>query len=256
MKIKCCFDVTNEYIKKNIPCIIDVVDDNDVKYTYINKTRVNEMEYNNDFQVCSGYLKDDDTPIPNANIFFLYNNKEKNTEVVNDGVNGIKNAERNNTFEKSDNCVIVEKCKTDENGKYTAFIENGIYDIKIDCGKYKDVQKNIYVKDGIQGERYCLMNSLINKPIGKSTLIMNKSNSKLIKLSLLDEHNKYTNGDLIISQNNKIIVYIKINKKSMFMLDNGIYDIRLRNKYTDIKIINNFEFNENDDFVEKLIQNL
>ena len=39
----------------------------------------------------------------------------------------------------------------------------------------------------------------------------------------------------------------------MFMLDNDIYDIRIRNNNTNIKIIKDFEFNENDDFVEKLI---
>lgn len=255
LKIKCCFDVTNEFIKKSIPCVIDIVEESNVEYTYINKEKVNEMDYNNKFQFCTGYLKEDNIPIPNAIIYFMKNNKEKNIEQINDGINGIKNAERNNTFEKNNNIsIIVEKCITDENGKYYAYIENGFYDIKIDCGNYKDIQNNVEIKDGIIGEKYWIVKSLINKRIGKSTFKMNNTNSKLIKLNLLNEHSQFIDGDLIITKNNEIIVYKKINKQSMFMLDNDTYDIRIRNNNTNIKIIENFEFNEKDDFVEKLIK--
>lgn len=255
MKINCCFDITYEQIKKTIPCIVDIVKDNKTEYKYFNNKQVNMYDFNNEFKVCTGYLKENTTPIPNAIIYFIKNSKSNNTEQITDGINGIKNFKTNNTFEKYNNSIIVDKCKTDENGKYIAFIENGTYDIKIDCGNYKDIQTNIEVKDGIQGEYYWIINDLINKQIGKSTLIMNKTNSRLIKLNLLNEQKKYANGDLIITQNNKIIVYKKINKNTMFMLDNGVYDIRLRNQNTNVKIINNFEFNENDDFVSKLIDN-
>lgn len=257
MKIKCCFDVTHEYIKKNISCSFDVQDDNDISYEYINVEKVNNQdEYNNDFNVCTGFLKEDkNTIIPNANITFLINNNNNDIlEKVTDGINGIINAERNHTDNVKYNSIIVEECKSDENGKFYAFIENGIYDIKINCGDFKTIQKNIKINDGIQGEHYYTINSLINKKIGKSTFKMNKSIAKMINLSLLNENKNFINGDLIISQNNKIVVYKKIDKYSMFALENGIYDIRIRNKNTNIKIIKNFEFNENDDFVEKLMK--
>jgi len=255
MRINCCFDITHEHIKKKIPCMIDIVKDNKVQYKYFNVQQVNSYDFNNEFKVCKGFLKENNNPIPNATIYFMKNIKSKNMEQVNDGVNGIKNFNTNNTFEKFNNSIIVDKCKTDENGMYVAFIENGIYDIKIDCGIYKDIQPNMQINDGIQGEYYWIIEDLINKQIGKSTYKMNKTNSKLIKLNLLDEQKKYTNGDLIITKDNKVIVYKKIKKHTMFMLDNGVYDIRLRNRHTDVKIINGFEFNENEDFVTKLINN-
>ena len=251
-KITCCFDITNEYIKKNIKCYVNLVEDNNVNYIFFNNEKQSNIEFNN-VNLCNGYLKEDNIPIPNASIYFLSSSQSQNVEKISDGINGIKNAERNNTFNMHSNNIIVDKCKTDDNGKYTSFIENGIYDIKIDCGNYKDIQKNILVDDGIEGEYYCIINSLINKKIGKSTYKMNNTEKRMINLSLLNENKTYSNGDLIITQNNKLIVYKKINKNTMFALDNGIYNIRLRNKNTNIKIINNFEFNENDDFVEKLI---
>lgn len=252
-KIKCCFDVTNEYINKFIPCAIDIEDNcSKISYEYINNGIVDDLNFNN-FNVCSGYLKDGDATISNATITFLKSSQNKNTEKVTDGVNGIINAERNHTFEMHSNNIIVDKCKTDSNGKFTAFIENGVYDIKIDCPSYKGTQKSQIITDGIQGEFYYIAKSLINKRLGKSTCILNLTNARYINLFLLNEYKHYTNGDLIITQNNEVKVYKKINKNATFMLETGIYDIRIRNDDVNIKIINNFNFTEDDDFVEKLI---
>lgn len=254
-KIKCCFDISYEYINKKIRCSFDLVNDNNIKITYSNNVTSN-YEFNNNVQLCSGYIKEDNNSIPNATIYFMTSSQRQNTEEIYDGINGIKNAKRNHTFEMKSNNIIVDKCVSNSEGKYIAFVENGIYDIKIEINGYIDILKNQEITDGITQEHYYTIDSTINKKIGKSTYIMNKYPARMINVSLLNEYGNFINGDLIITQNNNLIVYKKINNKNnMFALENGIYDIRIRNKNTNVKIIKNFEFNEDDDFIEKLITN-
>ena len=89
----------------------------------------------------------------------------------------------------------------------------------------------------------------------------------LILLQTIFQLNQYlhlTNGEIIITQNNELIVYKKFNNFNefidiknfenydMFALLPGIYDIRIRNDNTQLLYLKDFEFNIEDDFVDKL----
>jgi hypothetical protein len=74
----------------------------------------------------------------------------------------------------------------------------------------------------------------------------------MINISLLNEYKRFENGEIIISKNDELYVYKKINKNSLFALENGTYDIRLRNDNVNVKVIKNFVFDT--DFVEKLMR--
>ena len=58
-------------------------------------------------------------------------------------------------------------------------------------------------------------------------------------------------------QNNNLIVYTNINDGVVsFVLEPGIYDIKMRSNNIPVKIVNNFEFNPSDGFFNKLFQNI
>jgi hypothetical protein len=250
VKFQGCFDVTTEYIKKFFNAMFDVVENTTAKYEYSNGA--NEYEYNHSFSLCNGYLKDNDGIVKNATITFFLSSQNNNTETVTDGVNGIKNAERNHTFEMVQNNIIVDKCTTDENGKYTSFVKNGVYDIRIEYNGYKTTLKNQTITDGLDKEVYFTIDSLIERKIGKSTYKMCNTDFRMINISLLNEYKRFENGEIIISKNDELYVYKKINKNSLFALENGTYDIRLRNDNVNVKVIKNFVFDT--DFVEKLMK--
>lgn len=247
LKIPCSFDVDYTHIIKHIPCSIQLTDVNNVE-----KEGVFNIQ-----PLCKGYIKIEDTNIANAVItFYKPNIKQPNTidydtNHYTDGINGVKNWHWNNTFEIHSENYIIDKVKSDSNGFYTAFVKNGTYDILVQYNGNSELLKNIEITDGIEDEFYYYINGLISKKLN-STYIMVNEYARNINMSLINQYMNLTDGELIITQKDKLVVYKKIKENTLFALEPGVYDIRIRNDDTQLLFIKDFEFGIEDDFVDNL----
>lgn len=246
IKIKSSFEITHNHIHKSIPCMIDIAQ-NDKQY----------IEYLTNYQLCAGNLEIDGMLIDNALITFIQpqnnlgNTIDYNTNNYTDGINGVKNWHWNNTFEIHNNNIIKDKV-TSINGHYVSFITNGIYDIKIQYNGKVEVLKNQEIVDGLIDEYYYIIDGQIKQKL-QSTYIMHDDYARNINLKYFNQYGHLINGEIIISQNNNLIVYRKINENNMFALEPGIYDIRLRGDNINTIIITNFEFLNDMDFVKEIL---
>lgn len=251
IKVKCSFEITRNTITKTIPCMVDIKENN--------KSYIENL---NDFSLCNGILEIDGDNISNAVIYFMQpqnslgNTIDYDTNHYTDGINGVKNWHWNNTFEMHTNNIIKDKVITDKSGKYTSYINNGIYDIKIEYNGKTESIKNQDITDGLSEEYYYIVKGDIKKKL-KSTYIMVDDFARNIELKYINQYGNLINGEIVISKDNDLIVYRKIYEDgSMFALEPDIYDIRLKADNINTIIIRNFEFDEQDDFIDKLINYL
>ena len=251
IKIKSSFDLTFYEILKKINCSFEISDSKNFE--------IHGQTEN--VSLCNGKLKinnnENESIINSAILTFFYpniktpNTIDYDTNHYTDGINGVKNWHWNNTFEIHSENLIADKVNVID-GNYTAFVRNGIYDIKVEYDNKVELVKNQEVTEGLDKEYYYIVDSLIKKKLN-STNIMHNHYARNIDISILNQYEHLDHGELIISQNNNLIVYRIIDEKVMFALEPGIYDIRLRNEKMSVKIIKDFEFGENDDFVDKLV---
>lgn len=143
---------------------------------------------------------------------------------------------------------------------YNSYLSNGIYNIVL-----KD-NLNIRNYNNIQIDNNINKSIIINKGIIKTVYNndvynfydLNENDIYYIYGNILDVYNyKANNIELVITQNNNLIVYTNINDGVVsFVLEPGIYDIKMRSNNIPVKIVNNFEFNPSDGFFNKLFQNI
>ena len=259
IKIPASFDIDYVHIIKSIPCSVQLTTVSDNK-------KKGKLSVPN---TCKGIIKLEEQPLKNAVItFYKPNIKQPNTvdydtNHYTDGINGVKNWHWNNTFDIHSENYIVDKVMSDDNGYYVSFVTNGIYDILVQYNGQSELLKNQEITDGIEDEFYYYIDGLISQKL-HSTYIMVNELARNIKISLLNQYLHLTDGELIITQNNELIVYKKFNNFNkfidikdfenydMFALLPGTYDIRIRNNNTQLLYLKDFEFNIEDDFVDKL----
>lgn len=218
------------------------------------------IEHLDNSQLCSGILEIDGELIDKAVITFIQpqnnqgNTINYNTNHYTDGINGVKNWHWNNTFEMHNNNIIKDKVISN-NGNYVCFIENGVYDIKIQYNGKTEVVKNQEVTDGLQDEFFYTIQGQIQEKL-YSTYIMVDEIARNIRLKYINQYNNLINGKIVISQDDNLIVYKKINNKDLFALEPGVYNIRLMADNINTIIIKDFNFTEDMDFVESLFDYL
>lgn len=156
-----------------------------------------------------------------------------------------------NNIADSPNNLVYDYTYTDSNGEYVAFLESGEYKIRIDTPT-KQFFFNQIVSAGIQ-EYYLYTESAAIKAKIEDTTLVYGTSKVLISGCLVDEYNTPHEGQIIISQNNQLVAFIHtLNGKYNFLLDYGIYDIRIRTANRSVVIYQQFNFQPGKGFFTEL----
>jgi hypothetical protein len=237
-------DIHGGSTKRTFHGLIDVVHSDDTKIILTNGNK--ELDINDKEQYrpqpVKGVINDsknnNNIPVSNTRITFI-------KDFVVDNKN-------NQDYEGKK--TIIDRAITNSNGEYIVFVPPGQYTIKVDNDKYTKYFKNQKVKEGLINQFYYLVDSTI-KEKNKDVIKFHNTDKNLIQGVMLNEHNNpISNAEIIITKNDIVITYIKTdsNGKYKFALEKGVYDIRIRQNKKDIKILNDFNFDPNNGFVESL----
>ena len=169
-------------------------------------------------------------------------------------VANIKLTFMNNINSASPNNIVYDYTYTDELGNYIAFLEPGEYKIRVDLPSRRQFFFSQLIKEGIK-EYFLYPKSAAIKTKIDDTTVLYGTSKVLVSGCLVDELNKPHAGQIIISQNNDLVAFINtLTGIYQFLIDYGIYDIRLRSKDRSIKIYNNFSFIPNKGFFTELVK--
>lgn len=149
--------------------------------------------------------------------------------------------------------IIIDYCITDTNGQYIVFIEPGIYTIRIDGGQAPQIFTNQEITTGLQNQYYYLIDKGLIQKKYSDIIEFSGTTKRLIYGEMINQSKQpLINSEIIISQNNVVISYIKTdnNGKYFFAIDNGIYDVRIRGPKQPVKIIKNFNFEDGKGFMK------
>jgi hypothetical protein len=173
-----------------------------------------------------GYIKDGDSGVPYVRVSFIKNG------------------------------VTIDYYTTGSDGKYAAFIEPGVYDIKINSNSYNTTHQSVEIKEGLKSQfYYTIKSTVVNRY--DDVIEFNGTSKKLITGVMTNQdHKVLSNVEIIISQDDKVVTYFKTNKngKYNFALDNGNYDVRIRGNNKPIKIIKDFNFESGKGFFTEIKQ--
>lgn len=247
-------DITGDSISKIINGMFDVVDSSEIVPIY------NYVSYNNGIRTESHTksIYDNNISMPFVEII---------EEKINNQIFPIQNIKitfvkddviyENNNLISNGSKRIVDTCITNSEGKYFAFVEDGIYTIKVEGGKYNKTFYNKQIINGIKEHFYTIRSLIQKREI--NTLSLVGTNDKLIQGIMVDEHKKpIENAEIIISQVvdniENLVMYCKTNNegKYEFALPLGVYNVRLRSPKHSVVIVNNLNFEEGHDFVSIL----
>lgn len=152
--------------------------------------------------------------------------------------------------------VVKDYCITNNDGEYTIFVEPGIYTIRIDGGQAPQIFDNQEIENGLTHQYYQLLKGgLIQEKISNDTIVYCGEIKRLIYGQLLNQNKRpIVNAEIIIIQNNIVKTYIKTdsNGKYYFLLENGIYDIKIRAEKQPIKYLKDINFENNKSFLQCL----
>lgn len=167
--------------------------------------------------------------------------------------NNVSN-EMNDNYIDSPNNIIYDYTYTNKLGEYYAFLESGEYRVRIDTPN-KQFFFNQVIPTGIQ-EYYLYPESAYIKEKIDDTTILYGTSKVLVAGCLLNEHNTPFPGEICISQGNQLITFIKTQTgKYNFLIDYGIYDIRIRHYHRSVKIYQKFNFQPGKGFFTELDKN-
>lgn len=220
LTLDCYFDVIGRQSVHTNKCFFDVVTENDYTLSLYTNNKCFKNASELDIKrykvkpVC-GFLKHKDKTYVNAKIVFVKLNE--NTSSFGD--------------------VVTEVCYTDKGGKYTAYIEPGLYNIEIYINNNKIIKRNQKIQDGMKFQYFQKVNGLIHKKY-KDTVSFCGTEYKNIYGQLID--NKKTpiaNAEIIVLQDDVICAYVKTDDdgRYSFALKNGKYTVKIRSEKSPIK---------------------
>lgn len=145
------------------------------------------------------------------------------------------------------NGKIVDRCITNENGEYKAFIDFGIYDIEI-------IFKS--------GKKHVVKNQVLNNPINKIKEFSGYGSFKITDYIEDDVNNRINDAYILVTSYNEIlnidelVCCVKTGDLGYysFNINKGNYNIQIRHKDYDTKFINNLFFNSNIDEFKKALK--
>ena len=216
----CYFDVIGRLSTHSNKCFFDVVED--TAYDLILHT--NNTEIKNPKQIdFSRYITNP--------LYGVLSNGDKT--FVNAKVEFIKQNEVRSMFGD----IVSEICYTDKGGKYTAFIEPGLYNIDIFVNNQKITKRNITIQQGLKFQYYKTVKGLIHHKYADVVSFCG-CDYKMVYGQLID--NKKTpihNAEMIILQDGKLDTYIKTDDDGnyAFAIKNGVYTVKIRSPYSPMK---------------------
>lgn len=157
---------------------------------------------------------------------------------------------------KKNKRTIYDICNT-YNDIYALYLEDGIYDFKIKVQDDVKYFRNVEIKRGIMEYYHKIIDSdILDIDYDTLTLLDKRIRQYQISGYVVNEYDEaIKNAEIIISQNEKLIVYCKTDEdgKYCFILnDSGLYDIRVRTDNTNIKLINGFNYDRSRSFIKQL----
>lgn len=154
------------------------------------------------------------------------------------------------------NNIVYDYCYTDSDGKYTVFLESGEYKVRLDlANKSEYINFSVAENEGLYNYYEYATDAYIKKKID-DTIQLYGTDKIQITGCLFNEYNKPYEGEIIISQDDKLIARIKTDSSGnyTFLLKYGIYDIRLRSPRQSVQIFYNFHFTEGKGFFTELLR--
>ena len=154
------------------------------------------------------------------------------------------------------NNIVYDYCYTDQNGKYTVFLESGEYKVRLDlANKSEYVNFTVSEDEGLYNYYEYATDAYIKKKID-DTIQLYGTDKVQITGCLFNEYNKPYEGEIIISQDDRLIARIKtdLDGNYTFLLQYGIYDIRLRSPRQSVQIFYNFHFERDKGFFTELLK--
>ena len=149
---------------------------------------------------------------------------------------------------------VCDFCLTDVNGEYKVFLEPGNYTIKVEGGNYSSYFYNQEFTTGLDNLYNLKVSNYTIKSKYEDIFEINNSTKKIICGKFINDFNKpLEEVEIIISLGNDVISYSKsgINGNYQFIIDNGIYDVRIRHRNYTLKKVN-FNFINGNGFMTQL----
>ena len=156
-------------------------------------------------------------------------------------------------YTDSPNNVIYDYCFTNDRGEYTAFLETGLYRLRIET-PFRHFFTNFEVKQGLTNYYSYAADACIKQKIDDTIILYGTDKVQIIG-RLLDEYNNPCAGQIIISKNNKLVTFIDSSDgKYNFLLDYGTYDIRIRSERQSVQIFYDYVFEPGKGFFTNLLK--
>ena len=189
-----------------------------------------------------------------TNSCFLHNHPDErfNTNALHN-VSKVKLSFIKNVNIDSPNNIIYDYTYTDINGNYTVFLEPGEYKVRVDAPGQQFFFCQV-VPTGIQ-EYYLYPEAASIRKRIEDTIILNNTSKVFINGMFFNEYNKPHAGQIIISQNDKLVTFIDSKDgKYNFLLNYGVYDVRIRAYNRSVKVFYNFSFEPGKGFFTQLMR--
>lgn len=156
-------------------------------------------------------------------------------------------------YTDSPNNVIYDYCFTNDRGEYTAFLETGLYRLRIET-PFRHFFTNFEVKQGLTNYYSYAADACIKQKIDDTIILYGTDKVQIIG-RLLDEYNNPSAGQIIISKNNELVTFIDSSDgKYNFLLDYGTYDIRIRSERQSVQIFYDYVFEPGKGFFTNLLK--
>ena len=156
-------------------------------------------------------------------------------------------------YSDTPNNVIYDYCFSDANGNYTAYLEAGLYRLRVET-PFKHYFTNFEVKEGLTNYYSYAADASIKQKIDDTILLYGTDKIQIVGC-LFDEYNNPYAGQIIISQNNQLIAFINSEDGNYnFLLDYGTYDIRLRSDRQSVQIYYDYKFEPGKGFFTNLLR--
>ena len=203
------------------------------------------------FVVCFQYTSQEQT----VNLFFkckfdiklnyidpIINKIENDYSIFNGNINNEKSYYHRGLDKISvsayQNNILKDRFET--TNKYYLFLKSGLYDIKIKNNLKERVFHNVSVDTNLQDNCSYVSDGYIKDIY--NDVIEYYGNIKEITGIIYDEYGNITKDtEILFIKDNDIVVYIS-NSRYKFILEEGTYNIRIRNELNNVKIINDFNF--------------
>ena len=156
-----------------------------------------------------------------------------------------------NVNSETPNNIIYDYIYSHKDGAYYAFLEEGEYKVRVDApGQQFFFSQTI--PSGLK-EYYFYPESASIKGKIEDTILLYGTSKVLVVGCLINEYNNPHSGQIIISKDDQLVTFIDSkNGKYSFLIDYGIYDIRLRSLDRSVRIYHNFKFSPGKGFFTEL----